>query len=198
MLFDTLSDIEICELSHLISQGDEKAFRKLFDAYAQKLISFVFAIVKAKDVSLEIVDGVFIRLWKNKEDIINIKNIRVYLYTAVKNAALNHLSRKAFAQITGPFNDIDILINDDQAPDKQMITAELFNKIHEAVNELPPRCKMIFKLVREDGLKYKEVADILNISENTVDAQMVIAVKRIREKIKLHLDFIPQAFFKKN
>jgi RNA polymerase sigma-70 factor (ECF subfamily) len=198
MSFDNLSDIEIHELSHLISQGDEKAFRKLFDAYAQKLISFVFAIVKAKDISLEIVDEVFIRLWKNKQNISNIKNIRVYLYTAVKNASLNHLSRKAFAQITEPFNDIDILINDDQVPDKQMITAELFNKIHEAVNELPPRCKMIFKLLREDGLKYKEVADILNISENTVDAQMVIAVKRIREKIKYHLDFIPQAFFKKN
>ena len=69
-----------------------------------------------------------------------------------------------------------------------MITAELFRKIEKAVDELPPRCKMIFKLVRQDGLKYKEVAEILDVSTNTVDAQMVIAVKRISEKLGNLLD----------
>jgi RNA polymerase sigma-70 factor (ECF subfamily) len=57
------------------------------------------------------------------------------------------------------------------------------------VEDLPSRCKIIFKLVREDGLKYKEVAEVLNVSVNTVDAQMVIAVKRISEKVKMHFDF---------
>jgi RNA polymerase sigma-70 factor (family 1) len=189
MPFEDSSPIDQHELIHLISKGDENAFRTLFDTYARKLIYFVFALVKSKEVAQEIVDEVFIRLWKNRENAPGIRNIKVYLYSAVKNAALNHISRKAFEQITQPFNDIDILISDEQLPDRQMITAELFNEIHEAVNALPPRCKMIFKLVREDGLKYKEVADILNISQNTVDAQMVIAVKRIREKISAHLDF---------
>ncbi|HEY2726219.1 MAG TPA: RNA polymerase sigma-70 factor [Parafilimonas sp.] len=186
------------ELMRGIAGGDEKAFRKLFEDNIQKLIYFVFAIVKSKDISQEIVDEVFIRLWKNRENAVNIRNIKVYLYVAAKNAALNYISRKAFEQITEPLTDIDITINSEQVPDKQMITAELFNKIHEAVNSLPPRCKIIFKLVREDGLTYKEVSDILNISENTVDAQMVIAAKRIREKIKLYLDFTPGTVLKKN
>lgn len=186
------------DLMRGIAGGDEKAFRKLFEDNVQKLIYFVFAIVKSKEISQEIVDEVFIRLWKNRENAVNIKNIKVYLYIAAKNAALNYISRKAFEQITEPLTDIDIIINSEQVPDKQMITAELFNKIHEAVNSLPPRCKIIFKLVREDGLTYKEVSDILNISENTVDAQMVIAAKRIREKIKLYLDFKPGTVLKKN
>ena len=79
-----------------------------------------------------------------------------------------------------------------------MITAEIMKKIREAVNDLPPRCKMIFKLVREDGLRYKEVADILNVSVNTVDAQMVIAVKRIGQQVKVHFDFFPNAATKKS
>ena len=73
-------------------------------------------------------------------------------------------------------------MQEEQCPDQQMITADILKKIQEAVNDLPPRCKIIFKLVREDGLKYKEVADILNISVNTVDAQMVIAVKKSAKK----------------
>ena len=79
-----------------------------------------------------------------------------------------------------------------------MITSEIFKRIRLTVDELPPRCKMVFKLVREDGLKYKEVAEILNVSVNTVDAQMVIAVKRIRENLKSHFEWLPDTTAKKN
>jgi RNA polymerase sigma-70 factor (ECF subfamily) len=72
-----------------------------------------------------------------------------------------------------------------------MITAEMAGKIREAVESLPPRCKMIFKLIREDGLKYREVSAILNISVNTIDAQMAIAVSRLAAA--LTADFGPMA-----
>ena len=73
-----------------------------------------------------------------------------------------------------------------------MINSELMKKINDAINELPPRCKMVFKLVREDGLSYKEVGEILNISPKTVDAQMVIAVKQITMKVRFDFDYIPR------
>jgi RNA polymerase sigma-70 factor (ECF subfamily) len=60
-----------------------------------------------------------------------------------------------------------------------LITAEMMEKMRGAVESLPPRCKMIFKLIREDGLRYKEVAEILNISVNTIDVQMAIAIRKI-------------------
>ena len=79
-------------------------------------------------------------------------------------------------------------------PEQILITTEIRQKIQKTVEALPPRCKMIFKLVREDGLKYKEIGEILNISVNTIDAQMAIAVKRITHAIESEFDFS----FKKN
>ena len=137
------------------------------------------------------------KIWKQRADIQSISRLDIYLYTATKNASLNYLSRKANEQITEPFDFISIELQEDENPDQQLITAEILKKIRDAVNELPPRCKMIFKLVREDGLKYKEVADILNITVNTVDAQMLIAVKKISSKVKGHFDFFPRTTAKK-
>ena len=79
-----------------------------------------------------------------------------------------------------PFDFLDTSIDEFAVdPYEVMITSEMMNRMHHAVDSLPPRCKMIFKLIREDGLKYKEVAEILNISVNTIDVQMAIAVKKI-------------------
>jgi len=180
-----------------IGTGDQLAFRQLFYLYLHKLKQFAYALVKSREAAAEIVDDVFIRLWKQKQEVPAIHNIRVYLYTAVKNSSLNYLSSKAHRQITESFDFIDIELGKDQAPDEQMISAELRNRITAAVEELPPRCKMIFKLVREDGLRYKEVADILHLTVNTVDAQMVIAVKRISEKVQAHFTSFPKKIIRK-
>ncbi|MDD2793053.1 MAG: RNA polymerase sigma-70 factor [Sediminibacterium sp.] len=188
MDFITGNTAELHQLQKLIANGDEGAFRRLFDQYFCNLRQFVFSFVKAKDVSTEIVDGVFIRLWHNRSSIEQIDNLRVYLYTAAKNAALNHISRQARRNILEPFDDITIQLKDESSPEGLLITKEMLQKIRETVDLLPPRCKMIFKLIREDGLKYKEVAEILNISVKTVDAQMVIAVSRVRELMSGHLN----------
>lgn len=184
-------------LQELIAKSDQMAFRSLFDHYEEKLSLFAKAIVKNKDAATEVIDEIFVRIWKQRSQIVSIKNLNVYLYTATKNASLNYISRRANQQVTEPFDFINIELQDDQSPDQQMVTAEIYKKIKAAVDELPPRCKMIFKLVREDGLKYKEVAEILNVSVNTVDAQMVIAVKRISEKVKGHFDFFPNLISRK-
>lgn len=184
-------------LQQQIALGDQRAFRQLFDHYADKLSRFALAIVKNKEAATEVVDEIFVKIWKQKANVTSIEHLTTYLYTATKNASLNYLSRKANEQITEPFDFINIELQQEQYPDQQMITAEILKKINEAVNELPPRCKMVFKLVREDGLKYKEVADILNITVNTVDAQMVNAVKKISEKVRGHFDFFPRMAAKK-
>lgn len=184
-------------LKHRIAEGDQRAFRQLFDEYAGKLSGFAYSIMKNRETALEIVDEVFVKCWKQRTRLPAIQNIKTYLYTAVKNASLNYLSARAHLQATDPFDFINIQLQDEGSPEQQLITGELFNRIRNAVEELPPRCKMIFKLVREDNLKYREVAAILNLSVNTVDAQMVIAVKRISEKVKGHFDFFPRTPAKK-
>lgn len=181
----------------LIADGDQQAFRRLFQYYSARLNQFAYSMIKTKEAAAEIVDDVFIRFWKQREKATAISNIRVYLYVAVKNGALNYLSSKAQRQIIEPFNHFDIELAGDQAPDQKIISAELQARITAAVESLPPRCKMIFKLVREDGLRYKDVAEILNLTVNTVDAQMVIAVKRISERVQAHFTAFPKKTVKK-
>ena len=194
---ETFNDQVLQGLKGRIADGDQRAFRLLFDCFSHKLIEFALAMLKAKDAATEVVDEVFVKIWRNHRQISSIQNLKIYLYTATKNTALNYISKKAKEQITEPFDFINVQLRDEECPEQQMITSEIFKKIRSAIDELPPRCKMIFKLVREDGLKYREVAEILNVSVNTVDAQMVIAVKRISEKLKIDFEWFPRSVSKK-
>ena len=191
------SNKELQNIKEKIASGDQNSFRQLFNLYSKKLTRFATAIVKSNDAAREIVDEVFIKLWRNKSKITTIQNLSVYLYTATKNTALNHLAAKAKENITDSFEFLSEQPSDDQSPEKKFITSEILKKINEAIDRLPPRCKVVFKLVREYGLSYKEVAAILNISSKTVDAQMMIAVKQISEKVQPHFDYFP-ARSKKN
>ena len=179
-------------LKEKIALGDQTAFRQLFNFYSKKLTRFAYSIVKSQDAAREIVDEVFIKIWRNRAKITGIQNLRVYLYTAAKNTGLNYLSARARENICEPFDFFNVQFSDEQSPEKRMINSELMKKINDAINDLPPRCKMVFKLVREDGLSYKEVGEILNISPKTVDAQMVIAVKQITMKVRFDFDYLPK------
>ncbi|GAB3424206.1 RNA polymerase sigma-70 factor [Niabella aquatica] len=185
------------KLKQRVASGDEHAFRELFNLFAERLTVFAYSITRNKDAAVEIFDEVFIKIWKKKETLLEIDNLTTYLYTAIKNTSLNYISSKSRENSSKEFDFINIALSEDDRPDQQMISAEIFRKIKKAVEDLPPKCKIIFKLVREDGLRYKEVAEVLNISEKTVDAQMVIAVKRIAASVKGYFDYFPARFQKK-
>jgi RNA polymerase sigma-70 factor (family 1) len=176
-----------------VALGDQLAFRELYHTFHKRLHYFAFALVKTKEAAEEIVEDVFIRLWNQRSTVTEINNLKIYLYTATKNTALNYLSRKARESIVEPFDNIDISLQETGvSPEQIMITAEIYQKIRQAVDALPPRCKMIFKLIREDGLRYKEVSEILNISINTIDAQMAIAIQRITEAVRKDFEKFPR------
>jgi len=163
-----------------IAAGNEIMLSELYKAFHNKLRHFSRAITRSNEIAEEVVDDIFVKLWNRRDKIKEIENLTVYLYIAVKNQSLNALSRKAKELVTEPFDSIEIdLKYSGNNADELMITREMFQRMQKAVDDLPPRCKMIFKLVREDGLKYKEVSQILNIAVNTIDVQMAIAVKRI-------------------
>jgi len=171
-----------------VAEGDQAAFKTLYLFFHPKLLHFATAMVKTREAGEEIVEDVFIKIWRNRENLPQVKNIRVYLYSAVKNTALNYISKKARESVVQPFDNIDIDIKECQDPEKILITAEMFSRLQKAVECLAPRCKMIFKLIRQDGLKYREVAEILNISVNTIDAQMAIAVKKIAAALQYEIE----------
>jgi RNA polymerase sigma-70 factor (ECF subfamily) len=174
----------------MIAAGDQAAFKQVYDSFYRRLFQFALAIVKTRESAEEIVEDVFVRVWQQKAAAAAIRNLRVYLYTATKNTALNYLSRKARESAIGAFDDIHIELSGTAiTPEEILITAEMYRKLQAAVEALPPRCKMIFKLVREDGLRYKEIAEILNISVNTIDVHMAIAVRRIAVALGAELGY---------
>ena len=163
-----------------ICKGHEPALTELYRLFSKRLHHFARAITRSPELAEEIVEDVFVKLWTNRARVNDIENLTVYLYVATKNQALNAVSQKARSLIQAPFDDLDIETGDMAAdPYNELVTAEIMKKMQQAVENLPPRCKIIFKLVREDGLKHREVAEVLNISINTVDVQMAIAIKKI-------------------
>jgi RNA polymerase sigma-70 factor (family 1) len=181
--------VMIHELRHIqegIAKNDELMLAELYKLFHKRLQHFSRVITRSDEMAEEVVNDVFVKVWCRREKIKEIENLTVYLYIAVKNQSLNILSLKAKELVTESFNYFDIEIEKTVgSPDELMITEEMMKRMQKAVDDLPPRCKMIFKLIREDGLRYKEVAQILNISVNTIDAQMAIAVKRICASLQL-------------
>ena len=177
-------------LSHIqqgINAGNEQCLAELYRLISKRLHHFARVITRSPEVAEEIVEDVFVKLWSNRHRINEVENLTVYLYVAVKNRSLNAISQKATDLIRAPFDDLDIeagqVVSD---PYNLLVTAEMMKRMQQAVDNLPPRCKMIFKLVREDGLKHREVAEILNISINTVDVQMAIAIKKICTELQIN------------
>jgi len=177
---------EILNIQLRIANGEEAALAELYRHFHKKLQHFSKALVRSGEIAEEVVEDVFVKLWSRRDKINEIENLRVYLYVAVKNRSLNILSHKAHELITASFDHLDIEINTTADPYELMVTSEMMQRINTSIEGLPPRCKMIFKLIREDRLKYKEVAQILNISVNTIDAQMAIAIRKICAA--LHID----------
>ncbi|NLR59136.1 RNA polymerase sigma-70 factor [Chitinophaga polysaccharea] len=163
---------------------DQLAFKALYQQQVFRLYQFAFAFVKQRQPAEEIVNDVFVKLWEKRHQLDKIGQIRVYLYVAVKNAALNQLRRSSIFTET----DLDSLhvqhFRLEADTEQLLLTHELQQAIASAVEQLPPKCKMIFKLVKQDELSYKEVAGILGISPKTVDAQLAIAVKKLAARLQ--------------
>jgi len=159
-------------------------FEQLYRTYYEKLFKFAIHFVKSEAISEAVVSDVFFNLWKNRTKLSNIKNLEAYLYKATKNCSLHYLEKRP----KGCQVDINLLAEEIlielNTPEEVIIQKELQLVVKKAIEDLPERCRLIFKLVREDKLKYKQIAEILDISIKTIDAQMAIAVKRIGAAIQ--------------
>lgn len=173
-------DLHISELQHRIAAfEDPLAFKELFNRFQPALKKFAFAISHSIQEAEEAVDDVFIRVWMKRKTLDQIHNLKLYLYIATRNFSINQLkSHRQFQplQIEQLRTEIEAINAD---PQQLMMSRELESRLLEAVNSLPPQCKSIFKLVKEDGLKQKEVAELLHLQPKTVENQIAIALKKI-------------------
>ncbi|MDP9080210.1 MAG: RNA polymerase sigma-70 factor [Bacteroidota bacterium] len=163
---------------------DELVFKDVYRQYFVKLYRFAFSLVHCRESAEEIVHDVLINLWKKRNDFTGIENLNTYLYVSVKNLSLNYLRDQAkhnHVDIESVYDECNFISID---PESLLITKERAENLNALINNLPVRCKMIFNLIKIDGLKYKEVASLLNISAKTVENQLSIAIKKIAEAVK--------------
>ncbi len=171
--------------------NDQSAFRSLFIQLHGKLKQFSFSIVRSEEEAEDIVSELFILIVQRKEQLCQLESPLYYFYTTVRNMSLN-LLKKQKRRAGLSMDEWQVQLNSIYfRPDLLMITEEMVLKIKMAVNSLPNRCRLIFKLIKEDGLRYKEVAELLDISIKTVEAQMAIAMRRMAQSMQVDLQTKP-------
>ena len=173
----TASINELC--LQIAEQDDEAAFGELFRLFYPKLLLFTETILKSREPAEEAVEDVFLKLWENRKVLPAINNVNYYLLVAAKHKALDYLE-KMKKQAVISLDEVEVEFGDIPVnPENTLISAENIRIIQAIINDLPPRCKLIFRLIKEDGLKYREAAELLNISVKTVETQMSLALSKI-------------------
>jgi len=172
-------------LAKKISQNsDQQAFKELYLVYFDRLYKFALSILHSPEFAEEAVNDVFLNIWQKRHQLKAIENLRNYLFISTKNTAFNYLSK--FRKERNASLD-DVLVRfeaDELTPETAFFTTEVRNEIEQAINQLPPKTKLVFQMAKIEGLKYKEIAEILNISVNTIDNHIAIAIKKLSVTLK--------------
>lgn len=168
------------------------AFREIYDLFYFDLVAFSRQIIADEPASEDIVENVFIRLWQNRKTLGNINNLSAYLYTAIKYASINYLkTRKKVSDVA--IEDLDDRsIYSFTTPESSMIGKEEMLAIEKAINQLPPKSRLVFYLVKEKGLNCREVAKILNSSVRTVETQLYHSLKKIAAILEASQVMLPR------
>ena len=173
--------------SRIALYDDMKAYQELYEMLFSKLKNYCFSYVKSGEAAEELVSDVFIKIWQIRNRLPEIENLKLYLYTIAKNFSLNYITKNYKNPVTSLEEmDIEPMISFGN-PEELCISADILHQIHQCLRLLPPQCRLIFQMVKEDGFTYKEVASHLNISVLTVRNQVFIATRKIAEVIPAYI-----------
>lgn len=179
----------------LIAENDDQAaFDELFTFYFPGLVSFASNILKDRQLAEEVVEDVFVKLWQNRKTLVSIKSPSHYIYTAVKYTALSALKKQNTVFYEDYPGDVELTYS---SPESDYISNENLAQINEAINQLPAKCRLIFRLIKEEGLKYDEVAQLLQLSVKTIESQMTIAIKKLTNTIQQMLPDMTEHLLRK-
>ena len=179
-----MKEVDIRRLLLRISEKDEKSFSQLFNAYYPKLIQLALAFVPEIVAAQEIVSDVFYKILKNPKNLNKITDFDNYIFITVRNQSFSYLKKNKHKVFFDTIDQKeDFMLYEHKNPENSLLSDELFLIVDRAIHNLPPKRKVIFLLVKEEGKRYKEVAQILNISIKTVELQMSLALKSIRKII---------------
>jgi RNA polymerase sigma-70 factor (ECF subfamily) len=174
-------------LLNLIADNRQDAFNRFYNLYYDQVFRIAFYFLKEKEACREVVTNVFFSVWQSRKKLKDIVNIETYLYVTTRNESRRFMSRRRVVGMV-PLEDIPVrleAVREDSAEDA-LISAEMETLLTQVINKLPEKCRIIFLMAREEGMKPKQIAEILSISESTVRVQMKIAIEKIIIALKPH------------
>lgn len=172
-----------------LTRRDEKIFEQLFKTHVKELHAYACTILKDEMAAEEIVQDIFYKLWERPDKFSINGSVASYLYRAVYNACLNHLKHLK-VRLKYESHTVHQMKNQTDSASKKIISKELESRVKEALERLPEQCRTIFQLSRFEELKYREIAERLEISIKTVENQMGKALKIMRAELAEFLPFL--------
>ncbi len=181
---DDMSENDIACLIKRISASDcESSFRRFFDHFYARMFALALYYTKNQALAEEAVSDVFLKIWQQRRQLEGIKNMQAYLFVAVKRQSLNCLRHTQSLPLFVHDLEHHILV-EARTPENILFSEEVLKVIGQSVEQLPEKCRLVYKLVKEEGLKYKEVAHLLDLSEKTVEMHVGHALKKIRQDLE--------------
>ena len=168
-----------------LKNHNEKAFRSLFDLYYQDIYGYSMSLLKSKELAEENVQDVFLKVWLHRENLNLEQSFKSYLFTIARNQAFNLLNEATNDAILKEEIFYESQKSYDQG-DYSIREADCKKLKKQAIKQLPPKRKKIFKMSRKEGKTYEEISQELGISVNTVKSQMSKALESIRQFFKVH------------
>jgi RNA polymerase sigma-70 factor (family 1) len=180
------------QLISSLRQGDTLALEKLFHQYHAELCSIAHRLLDDREKSKDVVQEVFIKLWKNRASLEITYSIKAYLRKAVVNTTLNVIEQ---TKKTGHMAlDEKIDFTDERTASSGHDLGELESRVQEAIAQLPARTRAVFTLIRMEEMSYREVASALTISEKAVEKEMMKALRILRSALRDYLPLLIVAF----
>lgn len=162
--------------------GEESAYELLFKNYYTELIMYANKYLSDFDLSKETVQDLFVNLYEKRHNLDINLSIKSYLYRAIQNRCINRLnSRKTHEKYIDYIKSLPS--NEGNKTENEFERNELEIALFEAIDELPPKCRMIFKMNRFEGFSNGEIAERLELSKRTVETQITKALKLLRAKL---------------
>ncbi len=175
------SDSEDAELLAAIRNDNEDALQRLLQKYYDRLCRFAFSMLHRRDLSHEAVDNVVLNFWRRRQTVAITVNLRSYLYGAVSYQAMNLFAKEKKSKHV-PIDEVaPHSLPDIRSADTDLLYQELLLEIDELLSRMPPQRRLIFRLNRIEGLRYREIAVALGISERTVQNHMLLAIEYLSD-----------------
>ncbi|MFH5885408.1 RNA polymerase sigma-70 factor [Halalkalibaculum sp. DA3122] len=170
-----------------VQKGDKQAYRMMFEAWYDPLLRFAFRYVESRAIAEGLVQEVFLWIWQNRADWEVRGKLKTYLFRAVKYEAIDHLRKdRTRDKYVEKFSEIRETKVEPKLPETDD-ESEFIRATQQAIEELPERARMVYKLSRLEGLTYKEIAQVLEISPKTVETHMSRALDYLRDRLKKFL-----------